>query len=143
MRAIRLFAASVVVFFVMGLTGCASVPEMTKKVLALSTKDIEPYRKTAATKIFNYDYATCYAKTEAIVKEIPRIEIYYKDNSMIAAYCSDLCTDVVGIYFKAIDATHTQVEVASPGESAKLWVAKNIFNEKVYGVSEMPQPVKM
>lgn len=143
MRMIRLCMILIATLFLTGLTGCASLNDMTRKVLAISVSDIEPSRKTAVTKIFEYDYATCYARTEAIVRQIPRVEIYYRDNCMIAAYCSDLCTDVVGIYFKAIDATHTQVEIASPGESAKLWVAKNVFNETVYGIEEMPKPIEL
>lgn len=131
-----------VVLLIMGLSGCASITEMTRKVLAISVKGIEQYRKSSVKKIFDYDYKTCYAKTEAIVRQIPRVEIYYRDDCMIAAYCSDLCTDPVGIYFRAVDATHTEVEIASQGEVAKLWVAKNVFNETVYKLEDMPKPFK-
>ena len=82
-------------------------------------------------KVFEYDYKTCYEKTEALLKKMPFVNIYAKDKGMIAIYYINPDTTPVGIFFKEVDATHTQVEISSESTVAKEWIAKNIFSETV------------
>ncbi len=113
------------------LSGCATPGELFKGFLGNSTKILEDTRKDAMIKVFDYDYETCYAKIEKRLKDMPKTSIYVKDKEMIAVYYTDPNTTPVGIFFKEIDPTHTQVEISSPGLAAKEWVASNIFSEIV------------
>lgn len=113
------------------LNGCATTPDIFKKFAGVSTKELEDLRKDAKVKVFDYDYNTCYEKVEKIIKAMPKTSIYAKDKGMIALYYIDPNTTPVGVFFKEIDAAHTQVEISSPGPDAKEWVAKNVFSETV------------
>ena len=113
------------------LSGCATPGETLKEFLGNSTKALEECRKDAAVKIFDYDYDTCYKKTEAILKKMLKVSIYAQDKHLIAFYYIDPNTTPVGVFFKEIDPAHTEVEVASEDPDAKEWVAKNVFSETV------------
>jgi hypothetical protein len=114
--------------FIILLSGCATVIEGTKGVLGISTKSLEEGRKDAIAKSFNYDYSTCYAKTQGILKQIDAY-IYAQDKkkSMIAIYVSETDTTPVGLFFKEIDTNNTQIEVSSPSKYAKETIAKRLF----------------
>jgi len=113
------------------LSGCATLGNVWTEFLGVSTQGIEAARPDAMTKVFEYDYKTCYAKAEALLKRMPRTSIYAKNAGMIAVYVINPNTTPVGLFFTEIDATHTKVEVSSPSTPVKEWVAKNIFTEKV------------
>ena len=111
------------------LNGCATPVDIWKGFLGVSTRELEAERKDAAIKVFDYDYDTCYKKTEKILNDMPKVSVYAKDKQMIAFYYIDPNTTPVGVFFKEIDPTHTQVEISSPDPDAKEWVAKHIFSE--------------
>lgn len=113
------------------LSGCATSTELLKELVGVSTKELDEGRKDALVKVFAYDYDTCYKKTEAIVKAMPKVSVYAQDEEMIAFYYIDPNTTPVGVFFKKIDPSHTQVEISSQNPDAKEWVAKNVFSEKV------------
>lgn len=113
------------------LSGCVTLPEPIKGFLGISTKELAEARKDAAVKVFNYDYGTCYKKTEAIIKAMPKVSVYAQDEGGIAFYYIDPNTTPVGVFFKKIDPTHTEVQISSQDSNAKVWVAKNIFSETV------------
>lgn len=115
----------------MMLSGCASPGNTWKAFIGTSTQEIEETRADAMVKVFDYNYKTCYAKTEALLKKMPFVSIYAKTDSMIAVNYINPDTTPVGLFFKAIDATHTQIEISSPSTPAKEWIAKNVFSEKV------------
>jgi len=114
--------------FVILLGGCATVQEAAKGIAGISTKALEASRKDAAVKAFDYDYFTCYTKTLDILKNI-NTYIYAQDikKHMIALYVSKENTTEVGIFFKEVDAGHTQIEVASPSTYAKERIAAGLF----------------
>jgi hypothetical protein len=114
--------------FVILLGGCATILEGAKAVMGISTKSLEEGRKDAIVKIFNYDYSTCYAKTQTILKQI-KAYIYAQDKQeyMIAIYVSNTDTTPVGLFFKEIDTNNTQIEVSSPSKYAKETIAKRLF----------------
>ena len=110
------------------LAGCATVTEGTKGFLGISTKELEKQRKNAIAKTFTYDYFTCFTKTSDILKSI-NAYIYKKDikDKMIAIYVSSEDTTPVGIFFKEISASSTQIEVSSSSSPAKELIAKRVF----------------
>ncbi|MDD5422370.1 MAG: hypothetical protein WC592_07745 [Candidatus Omnitrophota bacterium] len=123
-----IFASAVLI---MSMSGCASFRENLKVVAGISTKDIEACRKDALVKVLDCDYKTCYENTEKLLKKVPRAPIYARTKDMIAIYYLDPNTTPVGIFFKEIDATHTQVEVASPASGNKQYIADCVFSGEV------------
>jgi hypothetical protein len=113
------------------LSGCATPGDVWKEFVGVSTKGVEQARVDAMTKIFDYDYKTCYGKVEEFVKTMPAVSIYAKDKDMIAIYVVNPNTTPVGIFFKEIDSGHTQVDVSSESTPTKEWVANSIFSETV------------
>lgn len=88
-------------------------------------------REGAIAKTFNYDYSTCYWKMDGILKAMPHVSVYSEKYSVISLYYINPNTTRVEVYFTAVDATHTRVEVVSESSSAKNWIAGNIFSETV------------
>lgn len=114
------------------LSGCANIKEGVKGFAGTSTKILEEKRSEAAVKLFNYDYNTCYSKVEGVLIDM-KAYIYAKDTSkkLIAIYLSEEDTTPVGIFFKEIDKTKTQVEVSSCSSYAKFFISKKIFSALV------------
>ena len=125
-KKVYLFAICCLLFAIF--SGCATVIEGAKGVLGISTKSLEEGRKDAIAKSFNYDYSTCYAKTQAILKQI-KAYIYAQDKkkSMIAIYVSATDTTPVGLFFKEIDTNNTRIEVSSSSTYTKETIAKRLF----------------
>ena len=113
------------------LSGCATLDNGWKSFLGVSTYEVEEARASASVKIFEYDYKTCYEKTEKLLSKMPFVSIYVKKENMIAVYYINPDTTPVGLFFKSVDASHTQVEIASPSTVAKEWIAKNVFSETI------------
>jgi hypothetical protein len=107
--------------------GCASIKETAKGIAAISTKALEDNRKDAVKKTFNYDYKTSYNKVKDILTETGSY-IYAQNpkKHLIAIYVSATDTTAAGIFFKEIDAAHTQIEVSSLSTYAKELIAKRI-----------------
>jgi len=118
-----------VLCFVILISGCASIKEIARGFAGVSTKVLEENRKTAITKTFNYDYFTCYTKTLDILKCM-QAYIYTQSikKHIIAIYVSGEDTTPVGLFFKEIDATNTQVEVSSPSTYAKEFISGKVFS---------------
>lgn len=116
-------------FLLLTLMGCATIKETAKGFWGVSTQVLEDNRKSAITKTFNYDYSSCYAKTLDILKRTGTY-IYMQNikKYMIAIYVSEADTTPVGLFFKEIDKTNTQIEVSSPSTYAKEFMAKNVFS---------------
>jgi len=110
------------------LAGCATVKEIGKGFLGVSTKVLEDGRPTAVKKTFNSDFETCYNKTKTLLKE-KKAYIYCEDSAkkMIAFYISEDDTTPVGLFFTEESSSKTQVEVSSPSTFAKDAFAKTIF----------------
>ena len=113
------------------LCGCATCPEGVRCFLGVSTKELEAHRKDALVKVFDYDYDTCYARMEKIIRDMAKTQVYAQDTRIIAFYYIDPNVTPVGVFFTAVDSGHTKVEVSSEGPAAKEWVAKNLFSETV------------
>jgi len=111
------------------ISGCAVIKETAKGISGISIKALEEARKDAIIKPLNYDYFSCYTKTLDILRQIGAY-IYMQDikKHMIAIYVSEQDTTAVGLFFKEIDATHTQIEVSSPSTSAKEFISSKIFS---------------
>jgi len=109
----------------------ATPTEAFKGFFAVSTRELEELKSTAMTKIFEYDYKTCYDKTLAIVEKMPETVIYAQKNDLIAVYCVCLNSTPAGIFFEKIDSTHTRILISSASSRAKDWVASNVFSGKV------------
>ena len=120
-------------FCIFNFWGCATIKEAAKEtaksIAGVSTKVLEDGRIEAVSKQFNYDYNTCFNKTETILKERGSI-VYAKDlkKHMIAIYVSSEDTTPVGIFFKEADANNTLIEVSSPSTYAKEFIAKRLFS---------------
>jgi hypothetical protein len=85
----------------------------------------------ALAKTFNYDYSTCYWKMNDLLRAMPHVSVYSEKYGVISVHYINPNTTPVDVYFTAVDATHTKVEVASESSSAKNWIAGNIFSETV------------
>lgn len=118
-------------FLIALLSGCATISEDFKGVIGISTKVLEDERKNAIAKTFDYDYATCFAKVEKAIPAMANVKTSVYDKSinkgMIALYYVDINTTPVGIFFKEVDKTHTEVEVSSASPTAKELIAKELF----------------
>jgi hypothetical protein len=128
-------------------SGCCTTPtEIWRVTAGTSTESIERARRNALVKIFGYEYGTCYVKTEELVKKIPKLSVYSKNEGMIAVYYDDINITPVGLFFTEVDSNHTKVEVASPSRDAREYVAKSVFAQEVKedkekAVIEVQKPV--
>ncbi len=113
------------------LSGCLTRGDLPRELLGRSTLELEAGRKDALTHIFDYDFNTCYERMDKILRSMPKVSCYARKYNMIAVYYIDPNTTPVGVFFKEIDAAHTEVEVSSPGTDAKKWIADNLFSETV------------
>ena len=109
----------------------AGVDQGLKALVGFATSEVEESRPRAYAKTFNYDFNACYSMVEGIFSKMPKTTIYAKSEYMIAVYYTDPNTTPVGVYIVQAGSGRTQVQVSSPSSSAKEWVAKNLFNEKV------------
>ena len=107
---------------------CASIKETALGVAGTSTKVLEVGRANAITKDFRYDYFTSYTKSLDALRDMSAY-IYTQSlkGHMIAVYVSRRDTTPVGIFFKELDATNTQVEVSSPSLTAKGLISARLF----------------
>ncbi len=105
------------------LSGCASVKEVAKGIAGSSTKVLEDGRPAAVTGQVNYGYAECYDKSARVLKEAGAY-IYAKKKDMIAIYVSESDTTPVGVFFKSIDGSNTQISVSSPSLYARELISK-------------------
>ncbi|MCX5679289.1 MAG: hypothetical protein NTZ95_01265 [Candidatus Omnitrophica bacterium] len=109
----------------------ATPADVFKGFFAVSTSELEELKKDAFSKIFEYDYKTCYEKTLALVAKMPDTQVYAREKNMIAVYCLSLNGTPAGIFFEEVDASHTKVLISSASSRAKDWVASNVFSEKI------------
>ena len=111
------------------LCGCASIKEGANGFLGVSTKVLEEGRKNAISKDCAYSRQECY---DMVKKELVKggSYVYKEDKSrdMLALYVSENDTTPVGIFFKEVDASKTQLEVSSPSKYAKELIAKAVFS---------------
>ena len=128
----KFFGARYVVFAVFCAflaAGCSTIKEAARGVIGVSTKEVEASRGEALSRQFDYSYKDCYDKTLKVLREIGAY-VYTQDpkKKMIALYVSEIDTTVAGVFFKEVDASHTQVEVASPSSYAKDLIAAKLFS---------------
>lgn len=116
-------------YSVTGLLGCETVKEGAKGFLGVSTRSLEEARNNAITKTFGYDYDTCHAMVKDILKRMKAC-VYAQDSKkhMIAIYVSEQDTTPVGVFFKQIDKTSTQVEVSSRSTYAREFISEKMFS---------------
>lgn len=115
-------------FLAVLLGGCAGMRGGIRSIAGTSTKEIENSRGRSIKKVFKYDYFSCYAKTQDILRRIGAY-IYAEDKKqdLIAIYVSKKDTTPVGLFFQDIDSIHTQIEVCSPSTFARDLIAEKIF----------------
>ncbi len=123
------------------LSGCATIKEVGKGFIGVSTKVLEDKRPEALKKSFALSYHDCYAKVKDILTLDPMVNkdtldkgvdlpcIYSEDskNKMIAVYLSQTDTTPVGIFFTEEAGVNTLIEISSPSIYAKEEIAKRIF----------------
>lgn len=118
--------------------GCATVKEMGKGFIGVSTQVLEEKRKDALKKSFVLDYHGCYVKVKEILKGKEKEKespIYAEDlqKKMLAIYFSQVDTAPVGIFFTVEAENKTLIEVSSPSIYAKEEIANRIFT----GIDEL------
>ena len=118
-------------FLSAGISYSLTPSDVFKHFFAVSTRELEDLKKDAFSKIFEYDYKTCYKKTLDLIEKMPETQIYARDKGMIAVYCVSLNGTPAGIFFEEVDASHTKVLISSASSRAKDWVSSNVFSEKV------------
>ncbi len=117
-----------IVLMGLSLAGCANFKEHMKGFMGISTREIEAGRKTAITRTVGYDYATAFKMVSNVLQQMESY-VYAGDISkyMLAVYRSNTDTTPVGIYFKVMSSSSTQIEVSSPSSFTKAEVADKIF----------------
>ena len=123
----RTILLSVIYFLFFNIIGCATIKEGGRSLAGISTKVLEEHRKDAIVKKFDFDYKTSYAKIKDFL--IVRGSYIYTENTekhLMAIYVSPEDTTPVGIFFKELGPTSTQVEVSSASTYAKEFIAKKI-----------------
>ena len=123
----RILIMGLLGFLVFGVFGCANLREGLRGFLGISTKEIELVREKAIVKIVDYDYTSCYQKVEARLSELGSY-IYAKDEDLIAVYISQTDTTPAGVFFKKVDENKTQLEITSPAQDTKEYLAEKIFS---------------
>jgi predicted small secreted protein len=121
------------------LSGCATVKEMGKGFIGVSTQVLDQKRKDALKKSFALDYDSCYLKTKEILSQKHKeAYIYAQDykEKFIAIYLSLTDTTCVGIFFTEEAGSHTLIEISSPSTYAKEEIANRIFT----GMDELVKP---
>ena len=137
----RFVSITVCYLLIMVLSGCATVKEMGKGFLGISTQVLEEKRKDALKKSFALDYDGCYAKVKEILKGNEKEKespIYAEDaqKKMIAVYFTQADTTPVGIFFTEEVGGNTLIEISSPSIYAKEEIANRIFT----GIGELIKP---
>lgn len=129
----------IVTVLLLSTAGCATLKEGAKRVMGISTKELEKGRKNALVKEMPYDYFTTYTKTLDILKQL-NFYIYEQNikRHMIAIYISEADTTPVGLFFKELDANRTQMEFSSPSTYAKEYVLGKISS----AFEKLIKPVK-
>jgi hypothetical protein len=109
--------------------GCAGVRETVKGIAGTSTKVLEEARPDAVSKTVQHDYNTSYLMTKTILDKI-KAYVYAEDTGkrLIAIYVSEEDTTPVGIFFTEINPNSTKIEVSSPSEFAKHFIAGELFS---------------
>ena len=115
-------------FCILILSGCAEIKETGKGFLGVSTKILEEGRAKAISSQINYGYKDCYEKSLKILKKAGPY-VYATSKDMIAVYISADDTTPVGIFFKEIDSSNTEVSVSSPSTYGKELLSKILFRE--------------
>jgi len=123
----RILVIALLSYCIIALLGCAYLKEGTKGFLAISTKEIENVRDKAIVKVVDYDYNSCYKKVEARLLEIGSY-VYAKRDDLIAVYISQTDTTPAGVFFKKVDENKTQLEITSPAQDTKEYLAEKIFS---------------
>jgi len=123
------------------LLGCATIKDMGKGLVGVSTRVLEEGRKDALKKTFALGYNECYVKVKEILSQQVDPPYIYADDlkkKMIAIYLSSTDTTSVGIFFTEESKTNTLIEISSPSIYAKEEIASRIFN----GIDALFKPVK-
>ena len=127
----RFVSIAVCYLLIMVLSGCATVKEMGKGFIGVSTQVLEEKRKDALKKTFALGYNDCYVKVKDILNmKDKESSIYAEDlqKKMIAIYVSAQDTTPVGIFFTEESKVSTLIEVSSPSMYAKEEIANRIFS---------------
>jgi hypothetical protein len=144
------FALTIICFLLSTvLLGCATVKEVGKGFIGVSTQVLEQKRKDALKKSFALDYNSCYSKVKEILgqKDLSKKDLSQEDTEayiyaqdykkkFIAIYLSSADTTPVGIFFTEESGTNTLIEVSSPSTYAKEEIAKRIFT----GIDKLLKP---
>lgn len=110
--------------------GCATVKEISKGFMGVSTQVLDQKRKDALKKSFALGYNDCYAKVKGILNlKDKEAYIYAEDpkKKMIAVYLSSTDTTPVGIFFTEQAGPNTLIEISSSSIYAKEEIANRIF----------------
>lgn len=121
------------------LSGCATVKEMGKGFIGVSTQVLDQKRKDALKKSFALDYNSCYLKTKDILSQKDKEAYIYAEvpkEKLIAIYLSPADTTPVGIFFTEEPGGSTLIEISSPSIYAKEEIASRIFD----GVGTLSKP---
>ena len=109
-------------------SGCARMREGVRAIAGISTREVENSRQNSIKQVFECDYFTCYAKVQDALKHIGAyVFAENKEKDLIAIYVSQQDTTPVGLFFREIDSTHTQIEISSPSSFARDTMAEKIF----------------
>lgn len=110
------------------ISGCATLTDAGKGFAGVSTKSLEEGRKNALTRVFDCDYDACFEKVKKVLGHTGSY-VYAQDKKkrMMAVYISEEDTTPVGIFFKQVEASKTQVEVSSPSTYGKELISSRLF----------------
>ncbi len=143
----RFVSIAVCYLLIMVLSGCATVKEVGKGFIGVSTRVLEEKRKDALKKSFARGYNDCYVKVKDILNTKDKESSIYAEDlekKIIAIYLSPTDTTPVGIFFTPLEVApraaglltglteetgaSTLIEISSPSIYAKEEIAERIFS---------------
>ncbi|MDP3042123.1 MAG: hypothetical protein Q8N62_05305 [Candidatus Omnitrophota bacterium] len=139
----RFVSIAVCYLLIMVLSGCATVKEMGKGFIGVSTQVLEEKRKDALKKSFALGYNDCYVKVKDILNTKDKESSIYAEDlekKMIAIYLSPTDTTPVGIFFTEETGASTLIEISSPSIYAKEEIANRIFTGIDTLLNPKPKP---
>lgn len=126
------------VVLVFSISGCMASEEYARKVLGVSTEDLEVRRSTGIKKNFDMDFDSCFERAQEVLKDIDAyIYARQKWNELIAIYRTEKDTTPVGVFFSAVSGKVTEVEVVSPSS----FIAEEVSQKLFLGLEGKPIPV--
>jgi len=127
----KVIISLIIIFLIFGHTDPV---ELTKQILGVSIKSLKEEQIGRKSKVFNYDYSSCYEKTLQVLKEMG-VYIFRKSKrghyivAMNFDKVFEKCIDTteVGVFFEEINREQTRVDIKCGNLDLVKFIAREVF----------------